>query len=236
MALLRLADLRLGYGRGPDIIAGVSLDLEEGQTVAILGPSGGGKSTLLKAIAGLLAPRAGRLEVADAVWPARPARGAVGYVPQRLGLVRHTSVLDNVLHGGLHQTPLGHSLLHRTPREVEERAVAALAELGLADKGDAVIHQLSGGQQRRVAVARALVQRPRLLLADEFLGELDPATTEVVAGAVKRLQRETGMGLLIVEHQLDQAMRLADRVYRLKGGRLLELQTAGETGDPGRHP
>lgn len=223
MALLRLADLRLGYGRGPDIIAGVSLDLAPGETVAILGPSGGGKSTLLKAVAGLLPPRGGTLEVVGATWPARPPRGAVGYVPQRLGLVRHTSVLDNVLHGGLHLTPLGHSLLHRTPKPIEDRAAAVLERLGLADKRDAVIHELSGGQQRRVAVARALVQRPSLLLADEFLGELDPATTETVAGAVKALQRETGMGLLIVEHHLDQAMRLADRVFRLKGGRLQPL-------------
>ena len=226
MDLLRARDLRLGYGRGPDVLAGVDLELAEGQTVAILGPSGGGKSTLLKAVAGLLPLRGGTLEVLGSRRPARPPRGSVGYVPQRLGLVRHTSVLDNVLHGGLHQTPRLHSLLHRTPREVEERSHAALRQLGLGDKADAVIHELSGGQQRRVAVARALVQRPRLLLADEFLGELDPATTEVVAGAVKGLQRETGMGLLIVEHHLDQAMRLADRVYRLKGGQLLELHEA----------
>lgn len=232
MALLSAVDLRLGYGRNPDTIAGVSLDLAEGETVAILGPSGGGKSTLLKAVAGLLAPRAGGLEVVGAHWPAKPPRGSVGYVPQRLGLVRHTSVLDNVLHGGLHVTPWGQSLLHRTPPEIEERAEAALAQLGLTEKRHAVIHELSGGQQRRVAVARALVQRPRLLLADEFLGELDPTTTEVVAGAVKGLQRETGMGLLIVEHHLDQAMRLADRVYRLKGGRLQELQETNWEGSP----
>lgn len=224
MTLLRMDGLRLGYGRDPDTIAGVSLRLDDGETAAIVGPSGGGKSTLLKAAAGLLPPRGGRLEVVGAVWPKRPPRGSVGYVPQRLGLVRHTSVLDNVLHGGLHRTPLRHSLLHRTPADVEELAHAALRKLGLADKEPTPVHLLSGGQQRRVAVARALVQRPRLLLADEFLGELDPATTEVVAGAVKDLQRETGMALLIVEHQLDQAMLLADRVYRLKGGRLQGLE------------
>jgi ABC-type phosphate/phosphonate transport system ATPase subunit len=226
VALLRMEGLRLGYGRAPDTIAGLSLTLDEGQTAAIVGPSGGGKSTLLKAAAGLLPPRAGLLEVAGTAWPARPPRGSVGYVPQRLGLVRHTSVMDNVLHGGLHRTPLRQSLLHRTPADVEESAHAALRQLGLAEKADAPVHQLSGGQQRRVAVARALVQRPRLLLADEFLGELDPATTEVVAGAVKGLQRETGMALLIVEHQLDQAMRLAERVYRLKGGVLHALEEA----------
>jgi phosphonate transport system ATP-binding protein len=220
-----MSNLRLGYGREPDIIAGVNLSLEAGQTVAILGPSGGGKSTLLKAAAGLLAPRKGGLEIVDATWPDLPVRGSVGYVPQRLGLVRHTSVLDNVLHGGLHLTGFGQSLLHRTPREVEERSLDALEQLGLAEKRDSVIHELSGGQQRRVAVARAIVQRPKLLLADEFLSELDPGTIDIVATAVKRLQAETGMGMLIVEHQLEQALRLADRVYRLKGGQLLELES-----------
>lgn len=224
MPLLQAQDLRLGYGRGPDLVAGANLILEEGQTVAILGPSGEGKSTLLKAFAGLLAPRAGTLRVLDRSWPKRPEAGQVGYVPQRLGLVRHTSVLDNVLHGGLHETPLRHSILHRTPRGVLERAEAALEQLGLADKRDTVIHELSGGQQRRVAVARALVQRPRLFLADEFLGELDPTTMAAVVKAVKGLQRETGMGLIIVEHQLDQALQLAERVFRLKGGQLQQLQ------------
>lgn len=204
----------------------VSLELDEGGTVAVLGPSGGGKTTLLKVVAGLLSLRAGGLQVVGAAWPQRPAPGAVGYVPQRLGLVRHASVLENVLQGGLRETPLGYSLLRRAPRTVTERAMAALGRLGLDEKRDTPVHLLSGGQQRRVAVARALVQRPRLLLADEFLGELDPATMETVVSAVKGLQAETRMGLLIVEHHLDQAMRLADRVFRLKAGQLTALEEA----------
>lgn len=224
MALLHAAGLRLGYRRGPDVVAHADLDLAEGETVAILGPSGGGKTTLLKAIAGLVPPRSGTLEVVGARWPAAPVRGTVGYIPQRLGLVRHTSVLDNIVHGGLHETPLGHSLLHRTPSRLMERSRDALARLGLADKEDTPVHALSGGQQRRVAIARALVQRPRLLLADEFLGELDPANMEAVINAVKGLQRETGMGLVLVEHHLEQAMRLADRVYRLKAGQLQRME------------
>lgn len=224
MALLRVSGLRVGYGRGPDVLSDISLSLGEGETVAILGPSGGGKTTLVKAIAGLLSPRAGGLEVVGATWPRRPPRGAVGYVPQRLGLVRHASVLDNILLGGLHRTPLGHSLVRRRPSVVTDGAYAALKRLGLDDKEDEPVHLLSGGQQRRTAVARALVQRPRLLLADEFLGELDPATMETVVSAVKDLQAETGMGLLIIEHHLDQALRLADRVFRLKAGQLTAME------------
>lgn len=216
--------LSLGYGRRDPVVRGADLEVAPGDTIAILGPSGGGKSTLLKAFAGLLAPRGGSLTVLGTAWPERPPAGSVGYVPQRLGLVRHTSVLDNVMHGALHETPWLQSFLHRMPGHLLARGEHALATLGLADKAHDTIHRLSGGQQRRVAVARALVQRPRLLLADEFLGELDPATTDVVVSAVKRLQAETGMAIVLVEHQLDQAMRIADRVYRLKGGVLQAME------------
>ncbi len=224
MSLLRVSGLRLGYGRGPDVVHNVTLSLDEGETIAILGPSGGGKSTLLKAVAGLLPPRSGELEVLGAKWPSRPTPGSVGYVPQRLGLVRHATVLENVVQGGLHATSWTDSLLRRAPAAVTERAHAAIKQLGLSDKTDAPVHTISGGQQRRTAVARALVQRPRLLLADEFLGELDPATMAVVVAAVKDLQRETGMGLLIVEHHLDQALLLSERLFRLKGGDLTGLE------------
>jgi len=226
MVLLRFSNLRAGYGSGPDIVADAELALEEGETVAIVGPSGEGKSTLLKVVAGIVPPRSGTVEVLGNPWPAKPPAGSVGYVPQRLGLVRYASVLDNVLQGGLHETTWMQSLLHRAPDSVRARADEALARLGLADKSEVPVHALSGGQQRRVAVARALVQRPRLLLADEFLGELDQATMDIVIDAVKGQQRETRMGLLVVEHHLDQALRLADRVYRLKGGRLQPLERA----------
>ena len=224
--MLHITDLELGYGRGPAVVQGVNLDLAPGETVAILGPSGGGKSTLLKAIAGLLPPRRGELTVLGATWPDRPPAGSVGYVPQRLGLVRHTSVLDNVLHGGLHETPFIHSLFHRVPQPLLERGRAAIEALGLTGKEREPIHLLSGGQQRRTAVARTLVQRPRLLLADEFLSELDPANMEIVLAAVRDLQQETGMAIILVEHQLDQALRVADRVYRLKGGHLEPMEGA----------
>ena len=226
MELLRLSGVRVGYGREPDVIEGVSLSLAEGETVAILGPSGGGKTTLVKAIAGLLPVRGGTLDVVGVPAPTRPPRGTVGYVPQRLGLVRHASLFDNVVLGGLHRTPLLHSLARRPPVAVAEAAMAALRRLDLADKVGVPVHMLSGGQQRRAAVARALVQRPRILLADEFLGELDPTTMEAVVAAVKELQAATGMGLLIIEHHLDQAIRLADRVYRLKAGQLTALEEA----------
>lgn len=225
MAALKLQDLRVGYGRGPDVVSGVDLELQPGEVVAVLGPSGGGKSTLLKAVAGLLPVRGGRLEVLGAAAPRRPPVGSVGYIPQRLGLVRHTSVLDNVEHGGLHETGFWQSLLHKAPPAVTRRAEEALERVGLSDKLHDPIHRLSGGQQRRVAVARTLVQRPRLLLADEFLGELDPETAAVVSDLVGDL-RHDGTAVLMVEHRLDQARAVADRVYRFEHGGLRLLEDA----------
>ncbi len=221
--LLQLQALCAGYRGGPNVVCGVDLELQQGESVAILGESGGGKSTLIKTVAGLVPVRSGTLSVLGARPPIKPPRGSVGYIPQRLGLVRHTSVLDNVVHGGLHETRFLDTLLHRAPAQVVERAHDSLAAVGLTDKAHTPIHRLSGGQQRRVAVARALVQRPRLLLADEFLGELDPKTADTVAGAVRTLREELGTAVLLVEHRLDQARRIADRVYRMDQGYLVEV-------------
>lgn len=216
--------LRLGYGGFTDVVAGVDFSLSDGESIAILGPSGGGKTTLLRAVAGILPPRGGILEVLGHMSPSRPKRGSVGYIPQRLGLMRHVSALENILRGGMHLQGLSSTLLRQAPSGLSDRAEAIASDLGLSDKLKDPVHRLSGGQQRRVAIARALLQRPKLLLADEFLGELDPQNMEVVVRAVRTLQSQTGMALLIVEHNVDQAMMMANRLYRLKGGTLAALE------------
>ncbi len=221
---LKLQNLDIGFPGASPLARKLNLELQLGEAVAIMGPSGGGKSTLLKTIAGLLPPRGGSMEVLGHPSPDRPPKGSVGYVPQRLGLVRHTSVLDNVQHGALHLANRWQSFLHRSPPGATERSWAALRAVHLEDKAHEPILELSGGQQRRVAVARTLVQQPRLLLADEFLGELDPRTARTVADAVRSLQEEHGTAVLMVEHQLEQARLVADRVYRLDDGHLELLE------------
>lgn len=217
---LALANVHAGYRTGADILCGIDLDVAPGETVAILGPSGGGKSTLLKVIAGLVPVRSGTVEVLGVARPRAPPRGSIGYIPQRLGLVRHASALDNVLQGGLHTTPAWRSLVRRPAPDLVERAHEALASVGLDGLADAPVVQLSGGQQRRVAIARALVQQPRILLADEFLGELDPHTVDTVLAAVRRLTDDAGTTTIFVEHHLDQARRIADHVHRVQDGHL----------------
>jgi phosphonate transport system ATP-binding protein len=222
---LRLRDASFGYASRPRVVTHIDLEVNPGQTVAIVGPSGGGKSTLLKGIVGLLAPQDGRLEVLGHEWPDSPQRGRVGYIPQRLGLLRHATALENAVLGGFHEINTLRSLLHLPPRAVLERAHAALEAMGLSEHEDASVKTLSGGQQRRVAVARAIVQRPDLLVADEFLGELDPYTSRVVLEHVKRLQSETGMALLIVEHDLGLALDHADDVHLLRAGGLRRFES-----------
>ncbi len=212
---LSLVDVEVGYSGHSALAKGINLQLMPGESVAVMGSSGCGKSTLLKTVAGLVPLHGGRMEVLGTHHPARPGKGELGYVPQRLGLVRHDTVLDNVRHGALHEASWWQSLLHRIPESATERAWKALESVGLADRAHDPILRLSGGQQRRVAVARTLVQRPKLLLADEFLGELDTHTASTVAKAVRQLQRESGTAVLMVEHQLDQARTVADRIFTI---------------------
>lgn len=221
---LQLRNLSVGFAHHAPLAEGIDLELGVGEAVAIMGPSGGGKSTLLKTVAGLMEPLGGSMEVVGQLSPDRPPKGAVGYVPQRLGLVRHTSVLDNVQHGALHLATRWQNFLHRSPPGATERSWDALRAVGLEEKAHEPILELSGGQQRRVAVARTLVQQPRLLLADEFLGELDARTAATVAGAVQTLQETHGTAVLMVEHRLAQARKVADRVFRLENGALREVQ------------
>ncbi len=223
MQAVQVENLHAGYGRDADILRGLHLDIKRGESIAILGASGGGKSTLIKVLAGLVAPRSGTVRVLGHTLPDQPPRGQVGYVPQRLGLVRHTSVLDNVVHGGLHETPWWASFIHRAPAPIVERSWEAIRAVGLEAVAHRPIHRLSGGQQRRAAIARSLVQAPSLLLADEFLGEMDPRTVETVMGAVHRMQHQHGTTAIFVEHQLEKAQRFADRLYRLEDGRLEAL-------------
>lgn len=218
LAAVDLRSVTYGYPGRPGLIRHADLRVEPGRTVAVIGPSGGGKTTLLKGILGLLAPSEGEVEVLGRRWPRRPPRGAVGYIPQRLGLLRHATAVQNAALGGLHAMPAWRTLLGVHPPDLLRRARDALGSVGIADHADERVRNLSGGQQRRVAVARALVQRPRLLLADEFLGELDPETSHLVAQTVRELQRRTGMSVVIVEHDLDQAFDLADDVYLLRDG------------------
>ena len=201
--IVALRDLALGYG-GARVLEGVSLSVPRGSFMAIVGPSGVGKSTLLRVVAGLMPPDAGEVRL-----QARPdpARRPTALVFQDARLLPWRRVLGNVSFG------LEGLALDRGQRR--GRAQAALATVGLPDQGGRWPHQLSGGQRQRVAIARALAVRPDLLLVDEPFGALDAITRRLLQDELLRIWRETEASVMFVTHDLDEAVYLADTVVLL---------------------
>lgn len=225
--VLRLDGIEKGYKLGTPgeirVLRGASVAIEAGEAVALVAPSGAGKSTLLH-IAGLLdTPDSGTVEIAGqnlskARDRARTAarRDHVGFIYQFHHLLPEFTAAENVV---LPQ------LAHGTAKaEAEARAADLLARVGLAARADHRPSALSGGEQQRVAFCRALANRPRVLLADEPTGNLDPATADTVFDALLGLVKETAMGALIATHNLELAARM-DRVLRLEEGALRDGAT-----------
>jgi len=203
-------------GRAVDVLTDVSLVVPAGQFVAIAGPSGSGKSTLLGLIAGLDQPTAGRIEVAgvtitgldeDAL--ARFRGDHVGYVFQSFHLIPTLTAIENVA------VPL--ELAGRA--DAETRATALLAEVGLAERGHHYPVQLSGGEQQRVAVARALARRPPLLLADEPTGNLDSKNGEMILDLIRSIHRTRRPTIVMATHS-ERAAGYGDYVVEVADGRL----------------
>lgn len=209
--------LSVGYDGDP-VLEGLTFTVEDASTLAIVGRSGCGKSTLLKTFAGILDPLDGEATVLGTNLPRSPPAGELGYIPQGLGLVMHGTVLRNVLHGTLSELGSVRSLLGQFPRRAEEDARAAIEKVGLAGEERNRVSELSGGQRRRVAIARAFVGEPRVLLADEILSELDGETAQSIVDCVRVMKEETGMTVVIVEHDLDVARDISDRLLRLEDG------------------
>lgn len=200
------------------VLDGVSLRLEPGARLAVMGPSGSGKSTLLSILGTLDEPTAGSVRL-DGVDPfalpqgARPAfrNRAIGFVFQEHHLLGGCTALDNVVLPAL--------AMGSVAAPVVERARALLDRVGLAGRQQSLPSELSGGERQRVAVARALLLGPRLVLADEPTGQLDSATAEVVTELLVELARETG-GMLVVATHSDAVARRIGTVVRLEAGRL----------------
>ncbi len=218
MISIRDLSMRLASGGRPvDVLTRISLEVPDGQFLAVAGPSGSGKSTLLGLIAGLDTPTSGSISVAgveitrlgeDAL--ARFRRDTIGYVFQAYHLIPTLTALENVA------VPFELA----GDRDALGRAEALLAEVGLADRGHHYPVQLSGGEQQRVAVARAVGRRPRLLLADEPTGNLDSGTGKQIVELLVDLNRNLASTLVLVTHDTTLAAH-ADRVVTLRDGRVV---------------
>jgi iron(III) transport system ATP-binding protein len=205
---------------GIAVLQGVSLSVEPGQILCLVGPSGCGKTTLLRLIAGLEPVGSGSVAidgriVANPAVHVPPERRDVGMVFQDYALFPHLSIADNV----------GFGLAGRSRADRRAIAVAALADVGLADRADELPHALSGGQQQRVAVARALAARPRLVLLDEPFSSLDVRLRGRLRTETRRLLKDSGAGTVLVTHDPEEAMFMADRIALVEKGRILQVGT-----------
>ena len=217
---LSLEQLSLGYGTTL-AVPGLDLGLREGELLALLGPSGCGKTTTMRAIAGLLAPRGGRIVLAGRdITRVSPHQREVGLVFQSYALFPHLSVAENLAFG---------LRLRRVGTVERERRVAeAIAMVGLSGFERRLPRELSGGQQQRVALARSVVVRPRLLLLDEPLSNLDARLRLEMRSELQRLQRELGVTMMYVTHNQAEALALADRVVVMRDGRIAQQGTPVE--------
>jgi phosphonate transport system ATP-binding protein len=204
----------------------VSLTVPDGEFVVLIGLSGSGKSTLLRCINRLVEPTSGRILLDDVdITAARAAdlraiRRNIGMIFQQFNLVRRSSVLTNVLTGRLGYVSPWQSVMNHFGEEDFRRALINLERVGLQERAHQRADRLSGGQQQRVGIARALMQEPRIMLADEPVASLDPATSHSVLKYLQQINRE-GMTVICSLHFLSLARTYGTRVVALKGGRLM---------------
>lgn len=228
MALVEVTNVRREFVSGEETIRpldGVSLTVEEGDFIALMGASGSGKSTLLNCIAGIDRVNAGQIVISDtditqlsrgrlADWRA----AHVGYIFQTHNLIPVLTAYENV------ELPL--LLLRLSAAERRKRVQIALAAVDLTNRADHYPRQMSGGQEQRVGIARAIVANPTIVVADEPTGSLDDNTTDQILTLLQRLNRELGMTLLMVTHDAEAALR-ATRQIRLERGKLIETSGTG---------
>lgn len=212
------------YANGTRAVHGISLNIEPGQFTVILGPSGAGKSTLLRMLNGLETPSRGSVTINGTRLERktlRQVRREVGMVFQQFNLVGRLNVMTNVLTGRLaYRSWLG-SVLHLFRDEDLAIGHEALNRVGLTDKAWIRADQLSGGQQQRVGIARALAQKPRVILADEPVASLDPLASEEVLDLLKGICQNDGISVVANLHQVEYTRRYADRIIGINTGRVV---------------
>lgn len=225
--ILEVKDLHKIYKNGTHALRGITFSVSEGEFLVIIGLSGSGKSTMLKCINRLTEPTSGSIrfmgkEITHIQGEElRRTKMQIGMVFQQFNLVKRRSVLINVITGKLGMLPSFSSVIERFPEEIYKEAFSCLETVGIKDKAKERADSLSGGQQQRVAIARSLMQKPELLLADEPVASLDPATSNSVMMYFEKINKEIGTTVICNLHFLSLVRRYAGRVIALKAGEII---------------
>lgn len=225
--MLRVERLTKVYPNGTVALKEVTFEVKDGEFLAVIGLSGSGKSTLLRCINRLIEPTSGKIfwdgtdVTAASPGEMRKIRRQMGFVFQQFNLVKRSSVLTNVLTGRLGYVGTARSLANMFSKQDHELALKNLERLGLREKAYVRADSLSGGQQQRVGIARALMQEPKLILADEPVASLDPVLSHSILKYLEQLNKEDGLTVLCSLHFLDLVHRYATRAIALKDGELV---------------
>jgi phosphonate transport system ATP-binding protein len=225
--MLEIQNVTKVYEGGTVALKDVSFNVKEGEFMVVIGLSGSGKSTLLRCINRLIEPTEGRI-----IWDGvdvtklsgeelRKVRRKIGMIFQQFNLVKRSSVLTNVLSGRLGYVNPWRTAVGRFPRKDVDKALSCLERVGILDQANKRADELSGGQQQRVGIARALMQDPRLILADEPVASLDPATSHSILRYIEQLNKEDGATVLCSLHFLSLARAYASRMVALKDGEVV---------------
>ena len=225
--MLRVENLTKVYPNGTQALKNVSFEVKDGEFLAVIGLSGSGKSTLLRCINRLIDPTSGKIFwddqdiTAASAKDMRKIRRQIGMIFQQFNLVKRSSVLTNVMTGRLGYVDTIPSILNLFSAEDRERAKSSLEQVGLEDKTNVRADSLSGGQQQRVGIARALMQEPKLILADEPVASLDPVLAHSILKYLEQLNKERGITVLCSLHFLDLVHRYATTAIALKDGEVV---------------
>lgn len=236
--MLKVVDLDKTYPTGDHALKSASMEVSGNEVVAIIGPSGAGKSTLIRCINRLTEPTDGEVWLDDTELTElskrdlRETRRDIGMIFQEYGLVERLTVMENVLSGRLGYLSNWNAFRRNFPEEDVQHAYETLDRVGLAGMEDKRADELSGGQRQRVGIARAVVQRPKIMLADEPTSSLDPDTSRAVMDLLTEIAREESIPVLINIHEVELALEYADRVVGLHDGEIV-FQGGPEAVDEG---
>ena len=227
LRMLAIKGLVKRYRTGDLALNGISLDVPDGQVMALIGPSGAGKSTVIRCVNRLVEPTAGTITLNDTELSGlgsrelRRARRRMGMIFQEYALVERLSVMENVLSGRLGYVGFWQSWFRRFPQVDVDEAFRLLARVGLDDMADKRADELSGGQRQRVGICRALIQNPELLLVDEPTASLDPKTSRQIMRLIKELCEERRLSAIINIHDVMLAQMFAERIVGLRLGEIV---------------